>query len=90
MESTYKVIEIVGSSPDGWERAAEVALMEAKKSLRDLRIAEVADLDIHLGDNAGKWRPDHCLRQQVSAAFQKGLLLSDPAQGAFVGGACLF
>jgi flavin-binding protein dodecin len=51
MESTYKVIEIVGSSPESWEKAARVALAEAKKTLRDLRIAEVTDLDIHLGDD---------------------------------------
>ncbi len=51
MESTYKVIEIVGTSPESWERAAAVALEEAKTSLRDLRIAEVADLDIHLGED---------------------------------------
>ena len=53
MESTYKVIEIVGTSPESWEKAAKVALKEATKSLRDLRIAEVADLDIHL-DDAGE------------------------------------
>jgi flavin-binding protein dodecin len=51
MESTYKVIELVGTSPESWEKAAQVALAEATKSLRDLRIAEVTDLDIHLGDN---------------------------------------
>ncbi len=51
MESTYKVIEIVGTSPESWEKAATVALKEATKSLRDLRIAEVTDLDIHLGDD---------------------------------------
>jgi hypothetical protein len=50
MESTYKVIELVGTSTESWERAAEVALLEAKKSLRDLRIAEVEALDIHLDD----------------------------------------
>ena len=50
MESTYKVIELVGTSSESWERAAEVALLEAKKSLRDLRIAEVEALDIHLND----------------------------------------
>ena len=53
MESTYKVIELVGTSPVSWERAAEVALTEAKRSLRDLRIAEVDKLDIHL-DEAGE------------------------------------
>ena len=53
MESTYKIIEIVGTSPDSWERAAAVALTEARKTLRDLRIAEVDALDIHL-DDAGE------------------------------------
>jgi flavin-binding protein dodecin len=51
MESTYKVIEIVGTSPESWEKAAAVALAEAKKSLRDLRIAEVAELDIHVSED---------------------------------------
>jgi flavin-binding protein dodecin len=50
MESTYKVIELVGSSPESWERAAAVALKEASRSLRDLRIAEVEALDIHIDD----------------------------------------
>jgi hypothetical protein len=44
----YKVIELVGSSPDSWEKAAQVALEKAAKSLRDLRVAEVASLDLHL------------------------------------------
>jgi flavin-binding protein dodecin len=46
--SVYKVVEIVGSSPDSWEEAAQLAVDTAAKSLRDLRIAEVAALDIHL------------------------------------------
>lgn len=53
MESTYKVIELVGTSSESWERAAEVALAEARRSLRDLRIAEVDKLDVHL-DDAGE------------------------------------
>jgi flavin-binding protein dodecin len=53
MESTYKVVELVGSSPVSWERAAQVAIEEARQSLRDLRIAEVETLDIHL-DDAGE------------------------------------
>jgi flavin-binding protein dodecin len=53
MESTYKIVELVGSSPESWEKAAEVALKEARKSLRDLRIAEVDALDIHI-DEDGK------------------------------------
>jgi len=46
--SVYKVIEIVGSSPDSWEKAAATALAGASKSLRDLRVAEVVSLDIHM------------------------------------------
>jgi flavin-binding protein dodecin len=53
MESTYKIIELVGTSAESWEKAAAVALAEAKKSLRGLRIAEVADLDINI-DEAGE------------------------------------
>ena len=50
MESTYKFVEIVGTSPDSWERAAEVALEEARRTLRHLRVAEVTDLDIHISE----------------------------------------
>jgi flavin-binding protein dodecin len=47
-DSVYKVIEIVGSSPDSWEKAAQAAVDKASKSLRDLRVAEVSALDLHL------------------------------------------
>jgi len=46
--SVYKVVEIVGSSPESWEKAAQLAIETASKSLRDLRVAEVLDLDVHL------------------------------------------
>jgi hypothetical protein len=49
-ESVYKVIELVGSSPESWERAAAVAVERAAKTLRDLRIAEVVQLDMQLED----------------------------------------
>jgi dodecin len=45
-ESVYKLVEIVGSSPDSWEKAATLAVERASKTLRDLRIAEVSDLDV--------------------------------------------
>jgi len=48
--SVYKIIELVGTSPESWEKAAEAAVMRASKSLRALRIAEVADLDLQLED----------------------------------------
>lgn len=48
--SVYKVIELVGTSSESWEKAAEEAINRASKSLRDLRIAEVSELDIQLKD----------------------------------------
>ncbi len=45
-ESVYKIIEVVGSSAESWEDAARKAVETAAKSLKDLRIAEVADLDM--------------------------------------------
>jgi len=47
-ESVYKVVEIVGTSPESWEKAATVAMTTAAKSLRDIRVAEVVAQDIHL------------------------------------------
>ena len=49
-ESVYKIIEIVGASTESWERAAAVAVERAGQSLRDLRIAEVAALDLQIRD----------------------------------------
>lgn len=48
--SVYKVIELVGVSPDSWEEAARSAIEIAAGSVRDLRIAEVADLDMQIDD----------------------------------------
>jgi dodecin len=45
-ESVYKVIELVGTSSESWERAAAAAVSEASKTLRDLRIAEISALDV--------------------------------------------
>jgi hypothetical protein len=47
-DSVYKIIELVGTSSDSWEAAAKVAVERASKSLRDLRIAEIAELDMQL------------------------------------------
>lgn len=49
-ESVYKIIDLVGSSPNSWEEAATNAIERAGKSLRDLRIAEVQKLDIKIED----------------------------------------
>ena len=51
-ESVYKVIELVGTSTESWEKAATAAVKRASKTLRDLRVAEVSLLDMHL--NIGK------------------------------------
>jgi flavin-binding protein dodecin len=47
-DSVYKVIELVGTSPESWERAAAAAVETAAKSLHDLRVAEVTKFDMHL------------------------------------------
>jgi dodecin len=47
-ESVYKVIELVGTSTESWEAAARTAVETAAKQLRDLRIAEVSELDMQL------------------------------------------
>ncbi|MDP6564742.1 MAG: dodecin family protein [Alphaproteobacteria bacterium] len=51
-ESVYKVIELVGTSTESWEKAASAAVARAGESLRDLRIAEVVDLDMQIQDGA--------------------------------------
>ena len=49
-DSVYKVIEIVGVSTESWEKAAAGAVKRASKTLRDLRVAEVTQLDMQLKD----------------------------------------
>jgi len=47
-ESVYKIIELIGTSTESWEKAAAAAVQRASKSLRDLRIAEVSELDLQI------------------------------------------
>lgn len=49
-EAVYKVIELVGTSPQSWEKAAAAAVARASKTLRDLRVAEVVNLDMTIED----------------------------------------
>ena len=49
-ESVYKVIEIVGTSADSWDKAAKAAVQRASETLRDLRVAEVTEQDIQIKD----------------------------------------
>jgi len=48
--SVYKVIELIGTSPESWEKAAANAIERAASTLRDLRVAEVVELDMTLED----------------------------------------
>jgi len=47
-DSVYKIITLVGTSPDSWEKAAATAIERASQTLRDLRIAEIEELDVQL------------------------------------------
>jgi hypothetical protein len=51
-ESVYEVVELVGTSPESWEKATQAAIATAGKSLRELRIAEIAELDVQLDNGA--------------------------------------
>ena len=64
-ESVYKVIELVGTSSESWEKAASAAVSQASKSLRDLRIAEISALDIQLEDGKIK-----SYRAKVKVSFK--------------------
>jgi flavin-binding protein dodecin len=65
MGTVYKVIELVGTSSESWEKAAATAVEKAAKSLRDLRIAEVVELDMQLEDGKVK-----AYRAKVKVSFK--------------------
>jgi len=64
-ESVYKVIELVGTSTESWEKAATAAIELAAKSLRDMRVAEVVEQDLVMED--GKVR---AFRAKVKVSFK--------------------
>jgi flavin-binding protein dodecin len=64
-ESVYKVVELIGTSTESWEKAATAAVERAGQSLRDLRIAEVTEQDMVLKD--GKVQEFRC---KVSVSFK--------------------
>ena len=68
-ESVYKVIELVGTSTESWEKAAKAAVNLASKSLRDLRIAEVSALDMQLEEGKVK---SYRAKVKVSFKFEGG------------------
>jgi flavin-binding protein dodecin len=64
-ESVYKVIELVGTSSESWEKAAKAAVERAGASLRDLRVAQVVEQDVQIKD--GKVE---LYRVKVSVSFK--------------------
>jgi flavin-binding protein dodecin len=64
-ESVYKIVELVGTSTESWEKAAAAAVSQAAKSLRDLRIVEVEELDMQVAN--GKVR---AYRARVKVSFK--------------------
>jgi len=64
-ENVYKVIELVGTSTESWEKATAAAINRASKTLRDLRVAEVVKLDVQLKN--GKVE---AYRSRVSVSFK--------------------
>ena len=64
-ESVYKIIELVGTSTESWEKAAAAAVNLAGKKLRDLRVAEVVSLDMNLEDGKVK-----AYRAKVKISFK--------------------
>lgn len=68
-ESVYKVIDLVGTSTESWEKAAAAAVEQAGQTLRDLRIAEVAELDLQLEDGHVK---AYRARVKVSFKYEPG------------------
>lgn len=64
-ESVYKVIELVGTSTESWEKATAAAVERAGKSLRDMRIAEISKLDVQIEDGKVK-----AYRAKVNVSFK--------------------
>jgi flavin-binding protein dodecin len=64
-ESVYKVIELVGTSTESWEKAASAAINRAAKSIRDLRVAEVSELDMQIENGKVK-----AYRAKVKVSFK--------------------
>jgi hypothetical protein len=64
-ESVYKVVELVGTSTESWEKAATAAVNRAAKSIRDLRVAEVSALDLQIENGKVK-----AYRAKVKLSFK--------------------
>lgn len=64
-DSVYKIIEVVGTSSESWEKAAMTAVARASKTLRDLRIAEIVELDMQIDNGKVK-----AYRAKVKVSFK--------------------
>ena len=64
-DSVYKVIELIGTSSDSWENAAATAIDQASRTLRDLRVAEVEQLDVSIDEGGAK-----TYRAKLSVSFK--------------------
>lgn len=67
--STYKIIELIGTSDTSWEEAARTAVETAGESVRDLRIAEITKLDLTIENGKVK---SYRARVNISFKYQKG------------------
>ncbi|HET6686719.1 MAG TPA: dodecin family protein [Jiangellaceae bacterium] len=65
--SVYRVTDVIGTSTESWEDAASVAINTARQTIRDLRVAEVVEQDIHLGEDGGL-----TFRTKVRISFKYG------------------
>jgi flavin-binding protein dodecin len=68
-ESVYKVVALVGSSTESWERAAAVAIETASQTLRDLRVARIVEQDVHI--EAGN-QLTYRVKMELSFKYEKG------------------
>ena len=66
-DSIYKIIEVVGSSPESWEKAAQNAITRVSQTIRDLRIAEVCEMDMHLKEGKVEF---YRVKMKISFKYQ--------------------
>ena len=82
-ESVYKVIELVGTSSESWEKATAAAVQRAAQSVRDLRIAEVTELDVQITDipmATLRMIGDHSTRAGFGGWSRIGTVLGSPSR----------
>ena len=82
--SVYKVIELVGSSPESWEKAVAAAVKQASSTLRELRIAEVIQQDAHIAKDGSI--ESYRARFESHSSYWKGIR-ADPLSRAGTGSA---